>query len=153
MRATIRRCSVALNPALDCFDPAWEQAQALAYAQQAQELYRAIEDRLGVATVATNLAILYEHFGEYEQALAANQQAIEIHLESGDSVVILEGWMTVHTEENTDAALLARIDDAYEAKYNMRHGTPVWELHMERAFAWTDFTQNTTRWQFSKSKT
>lgn len=88
----------------------------------------------------------------WQRNLIANPKAT-IHLESGDSVVILEGWMTVHTEENTDAAMLSRIDDAYEAKYNMRHGTPVWKLHIERAFAWTDFTQNTTRWQLCKSKT
>ncbi len=83
----------------------------------------------------------------WQRNLMANPRAT-VHLESGDSVVILEGWMTVHTTENTDEALLTRIDDAYEAKYNMRHGTPVWELHIERAFAWTDFTVDATRWRF-----
>ena len=84
----------------------------------------------------------------WQRNLMKNPRAV-IHLESGDSVVILEGWMEKHTEENTDAALLAVIDDAYEAKYDMRHGTPVWELHIERAFAWTNFVEDPTRWHFS----
>jgi hypothetical protein len=38
--------------------------------------------------------------------------------------------------------------DAYEAKYSMRHGTPVWPLHPRKPFAWTQFATNPTRWQF-----
>jgi hypothetical protein len=83
----------------------------------------------------------------WQRNLAANPRAT-VHLESGDSVVILEGWMEVHTPENTDEALLIRIDDAYEEKYGMRHGTPVWELHVGRAFAWTNFGVDATRWHF-----
>lgn len=83
----------------------------------------------------------------WQRNLMENPKAT-VHLESGDQVVILEGWMQKHTEENTDPELLARIDDAYEAKYGMRHGTPVWALHIQRAFAWTSFAEDPTRWQF-----
>lgn len=86
----------------------------------------------------------------WQRNLAANPRAT-VHLENGESVVILEGWMEVHTPENTDPALLQRIDDAYEEKYNMRHGTPVWELHIERAFAWTNFVVDATRWQLKQT--
>ena len=40
------------------------------------------------------------------------------HSESGEDVVILEGVV----EEVTDPVLQERIDDAYEAKYRIRHG-------------------------------
>ena len=59
--------------------------------------------------------------------LDANQHAA-VHLESGDQVVIIEGVTEKLTEDTADAELLRRIDDAYEAKYGMRHGTPVWAL-------------------------
>lgn len=75
-----------------------------------------------------------------------------VHLESGDEVVILEG--PVH--EVTDAALLARFADAYEAKYRFRpdphdaaNGTYV--LRPRVAFAWReqDFPVSATRWRFA----
>lgn len=78
----------------------------------------------------------------------AQNPAVVVHLESGDQVVILEGTVEKHTEENTSAELLTQIDDAYEAKYNMRHGTPVWQLKPHVAFAWTRFPDDTTRWKF-----
>jgi len=78
----------------------------------------------------------------------AKNPAVVVHLESGDQVVILEGTVEKHTEENTSAELLTQIDDAYEAKYDMRHGTPVWQLKPHVAFAWTRFPDDTTRWKF-----
>ena len=42
------------------------------------------------------------------------------HSESGEDVVILEGVV----EEVTDPTLQERIDDAYETKDGVRHGTP-----------------------------
>lgn len=75
--------------------------------------------------------------------IAANP-AVVIHLESGDDVVIFEGT----AEEITDKALQTRIDDAYEAKYGIRHGTPVWALRPRVVFAWTKFPDTTTRWVF-----
>lgn len=74
---------------------------------------------------------------------------IVLHLESGDEVVILEGTAERHTEENTSADLLTRIDDAYEAKYDIRHGTPVWRLVPRVGFAWSRFPDDTTRWTFA----
>lgn len=69
---------------------------------------------------------------------------VTVHLESGDDVVILEGI----AEEITDSALLSRIDDAYAAKYGIRHGTPVWAVRSRVAFAWSRFPGDATRWIF-----
>lgn len=78
----------------------------------------------------------------------ARDPRVVVHLESGDEVVIIEGTAVRHTEENTDAALLTKIDDAYEPKYDMRHGTPVWELVPHVAFAWSRYPDDTTRFAF-----
>ena len=80
----------------------------------------------------------------------ARDPRVVVHLESGDEVVILEGTAVRHTEENTDADLLTRIDDAYEPKYGMRHGTPVWELVPRVAFAWSRYPDDTTRFAFEE---
>lgn len=69
---------------------------------------------------------------------------VVVHLESGDDVVILEGV----AEEITDPSLLVRIDDAYEAKYGIRHGTPIWALRPRAAYGWDDFPKSATRWLF-----
>lgn len=83
--------------------------------------------------------------------LAARPDAIA-HLESGDEVVILEG--PVH--EVTDAALLTRFADAYEAKYRFRPdphdaANAVYALRPRVAFAWReqDFPTSATRWRFA----
>ena len=79
--------------------------------------------------------------------LATNPQ-VAVHLESGDDVVILEG--AVERITDPDHPLVTRIDDAYEAKYQMRHGTPFWVLRPRVAFAWSKFPDNTTGWLFSE---
>jgi len=71
-----------------------------------------------------------------------------VHLESGNEVVIIEGTVEKLTAADADPDLLRRIDDAYEAKYGMRHGTPVWRLHPTVAFGWTDYPTTVTRWTF-----
>lgn len=80
--------------------------------------------------------------------IAENPEVVA-HSESGDEVVILEGV----AEEVTDPALQERIDDAYEAKYGIRHGTPVWVLRPRVAHAWTDFPKDATRWKFDEDRT
>ncbi|MBI5667144.1 MAG: pyridoxamine 5'-phosphate oxidase family protein [Chloroflexi bacterium] len=81
--------------------------------------------------------------------LAANPE-VSVHLESADEAVIIEGTVDKLTEDNTDAALLARIDDAYEAKYGMRHGTPVFRVKPRVVFAWKEFPTTPTRWRFDQ---
>lgn len=83
----------------------------------------------------------------WSRNLAAHPQVV-VHLESGDDVVILEG--TVDRIANPQHPLLSKIDDAYEAKYNMRHGIPLWVLRPEVAFAWNKFPDNMTRWLFDQ---
>lgn len=68
----------------------------------------------------------------------------------GDDVVIIEGTAVKFTQESIDPSLLERIDDAYEEKYGMRHGTPLWRLRPRVAFAWTDFLKDATRWLFAE---
>lgn len=81
----------------------------------------------------------------WSRNLAANPQ-VAVHLESGDDVVIVEGSVEQITDPNHPLA--TRIDDAYEAKYAMRHGLPCWVLRPRLAFAWSKFPDNTTRWRF-----
>lgn len=92
------------------------------------------------------------YFGGGEQTRwarnLAHNPAVVMHLESGDEVVIIEGTVDKLTEATADPALLSRIDDAYQAKYDIRHGTPVWALRPQLAFAWTRFPDDTTRWTF-----
>ena len=76
--------------------------------------------------------------------LAANP-AVVLHTESGEDVVIIEGTAF----EVTDPHRQRLIDDAYEAKYGIRHGTPVWELRPAVMFAWTEYPKTVTRWCFS----
>lgn len=76
--------------------------------------------------------------------LAAHPDVV-VHLESGDEVVILEG--RVGRVDDPDD-VVARVIDAYEAKYDFRHPAPFWELRPDVAFAWTDFPRDTTRWRF-----
>src|SRR6185436_8390781 len=57
----------------------------------------------------------------WSRNLVENPQ-VAVHLESGDDVVILEG--AVGRISDAHDPRLTRIDDAYEAKYKMRHGIP-----------------------------
>lgn len=77
--------------------------------------------------------------------LAANPNVVA-HSESGEDVMILEGVV----EEVTDPASQERIDDAYEAKYGVRHGTPVWVLKPRVIHAWSRFPVDATRWVFRR---
>jgi hypothetical protein len=79
----------------------------------------------------------------------AQNPHVAVHLESGDEVVIIEGVTEQYTEQNAAADLLNRIDDAYEVKYNMRHGTPVWAVRPRVVFAWTSYPTTVTRWTFA----
>jgi hypothetical protein len=91
------------------------------------------------------------HGGGGDTRRARNLDAnphVALHLESADEVVIVEGVTDRLTEDNADAELLRRIDDAYEEKYGMRHGTPVWALRPHRVLAWTEYPTTATRWEF-----
>jgi len=71
---------------------------------------------------------------------------VSVHLESGTEVVIAEGTVG----RLTDAAdpRLAAIDDAYEVKYEMRHGPPIWLLQPSLVLAWRNFPHDMTRFRF-----
>lgn len=74
-----------------------------------------------------------------------------VHLESGTEVVIAEGTLERLTE--ADDPRLSAIDDAYEEKYEMRHGPPIWLLRPNVVLAWTDFPKDATRFRFSDNRT
>ncbi|HVF53775.1 MAG TPA: pyridoxamine 5'-phosphate oxidase family protein [Actinomycetota bacterium] len=69
---------------------------------------------------------------------------VVVHSESGDKVVIVEGTVRAVTDD----AEQERIDDAYEAKYKMRHGPTVWVVEPVVGFGWTNFVKDATRWRF-----
>jgi hypothetical protein len=79
--------------------------------------------------------------------LAENPHMV-MHLESGDEVVIMEGRAEILTEDNIDPSLAVRIDAEYQKKYDMKHGLPVWRLHLTKVFAWHQYPNDVTRWEF-----
>jgi nitroimidazol reductase NimA-like FMN-containing flavoprotein (pyridoxamine 5'-phosphate oxidase superfamily) len=79
----------------------------------------------------------------------AQNPAVVVHLEDGHEAVIIEG--TVEVISDPAHPLVARLDAAYEAKYDTPHGVPVWRLHPRVAFAWTRFPDDTTRWVFGSA--
>lgn len=85
----------------------------------------------------------------------ARDPRVVAHLESGDDVLILEGTLA----EASDASLLARYADAYEAKYSFRPdpaspGDVVFVLRPDRALAWEeqDFVNSAIRWRFDPQR-
>lgn len=91
------------------------------------------------------------HFGgapytRWARNLEANP-TVTVHLEDGTEVVIFEGRVTRITE--ADDPRLTAIDDAYEVKYDMRHGPPIWILHPRKVLAWKTM-DTVTRWLFEE---
>jgi hypothetical protein len=72
---------------------------------------------------------------------------VSVHLESGTEVVIAEG--TVDRLSDASDPRLTAIDDAYEVKYEMRHGPPIWLLRPAKVLAWRDFPKDMTRFSFA----
>jgi len=82
--------------------------------------------------------------------LAVNPRIV-VHIESGSSVVMLEGTVSTETPE---AELFKRIADQSEAKYKYRPDSAngVYSVRPDKAFAWdnNDFAKTATRWRFGK---
>jgi hypothetical protein len=85
--------------------------------------------------------------------LAAGSQ-MQIHLESGDEVAILDGVV----EHPSDPGLLARFADAYDSKYGIRvdvasDHTPILALRPRTVMSWTEanYPGTATRWTFPDS--
>lgn len=76
--------------------------------------------------------------------------AVVVHTESAESVVIVEGEAERVDEGTAPAALIERLDDAYEAKYDVRHGTPFFAVRPERILAWSEYPTDATRWRFGE---
>jgi hypothetical protein len=91
------------------------------------------------------------HFGgapytRWSRNLEVNPN-VTVHLENGwDAVVIIEGAVTRITDP--DDPRLARIDEAYVAKYNMPHGIPIWVVQPKKVIAWREYPLSVTRWVF-----
>ena len=84
--------------------------------------------------------------------LAANP-AVTVHLESGDEVVIIDGWAELVT---LDPALSVPLDNAYQAKYQMNFSeaaaaAAVLRVQPQVVLAWleSDFPNTATRWRFA----
>lgn len=82
----------------------------------------------------------------WSRNLAANRR-VSVHLESGTEALIAEG--SVDRIEDADDPRLKEIDDAYEVKYQMRHGPPIWLLRPSIVLAWREFPEDTTRFRFT----
>ncbi len=76
----------------------------------------------------------------------ANDPRSDVHLESGDEVVLLDGQFE-------QVPLSAAVLDAFNAKYEMpqmAEGFPAYRLELRKALAWREdgFPSNATRWRF-----
>ncbi|EFW93310.1 pyridoxamine 5'-phosphate oxidase-related FMN- binding protein [Haladaptatus paucihalophilus DX253] len=69
---------------------------------------------------------------------------IVVHRESGEAVVIIEGT----AERVTDTDLEDRLDSAYQGKYGIHHGAPFFTVQPETVYAWSDYPNDATKWQF-----
>ncbi|WP_049892569.1 pyridoxamine 5'-phosphate oxidase family protein [Natronococcus jeotgali] len=78
--------------------------------------------------------------------------AIVVHREDAEEVVILEGRAERLDEETAGAELLERLEAAYEEKYDVRHGTPFFRVRPDVAFAWSEFPTDATRWTFTDGR-
>lgn len=79
---------------------------------------------------------------------------INVHLESGDDAVILEG----RAEEVTDPLALDLVGEAYQTKYAWRldpraSDQVVYKVRPRTAFTWLekDFPHSATRWSFAEA--
>lgn len=80
---------------------------------------------------------------------------VQIHLESGDQVAILDGGL----ERPEEPELLERFADAYEKKYGIRvdvanRSTPILALHPVTVLSWeeADYPETATRWVVPETK-
>ena len=80
----------------------------------------------------------------------AKNSAITVHREDGEEVVIIEGRAEKIADENSDPALVERLDEAYESKYGIRHGTPFFAVRPDVVLAWSDYPTDATRWMFDQ---
>jgi hypothetical protein len=80
----------------------------------------------------------------WSRNLAANR-FVAVHLESASQVVVAEG--RVDRISDPDDPRLRAADDAYEVKYKMRHGPPMWVLNPEVVIAWSNFPKDATRFR------
>lgn len=78
----------------------------------------------------------------------SHNSAITVHRESGEEVIIIEGEAVRIDEETADATLIERLDDAYDAKYGIRHGTPFFAVRADLVLAWSEYPADATRWTF-----
>lgn len=78
----------------------------------------------------------------------SSNAAIAVHTESAESVVIIEGTAVRLDDASADAETLDRLDAAYDAKYGLPHGTPLFAVEPATVLAWTDFPTDATRWRF-----
>lgn len=78
--------------------------------------------------------------------------AITVHRESGEEVVILEGKAVRIDGGTADADQIERLDDAYDAKYGIRHGTPFFAVRPDLVLAWSEYPKDATRWTFDDTQ-
>lgn len=80
--------------------------------------------------------------------LSTNADVV-VHREDAEEVVIVEGTAERIDEETASGSLLDRLDGAYEAKYEVQHGTPFFAVRPARVYAWSEYPADATRWEFT----
>lgn len=79
--------------------------------------------------------------------LKANPK-IAAHDEDGEKPVILEGHAAQTSTEDDDE--VRAVKAAYKEKYNFDHPAPFWRITPRKAFSWTDFGEDPTRFTFGQ---
>lgn len=97
--------------------------------------------------------------GRKIQNLRANPQAV-VHLESGDTVVIIEGPFVEISRP--DRPFFQRLDEEYGRKYAYRPSEQfppdeppfpdggLFAIYPQKVFAWSSFLSDATRWRFPR---
>jgi hypothetical protein len=91
--------------------------------------------------------VLYFGAGPRTMRNLRENPRVSIHLESGDDVVIVEG--TVESANDPDGTLFSRYVEAFGSKYDYRpEEVSGYRLRAEKAYTWTSFPADATRWTF-----
>ena len=73
---------------------------------------------------------------------------IVVHTESGVKVVIIEGLVSLETDDSINN----KIVEIYKEKYKLDHPAPFWKVESVKVFAWNseDYAGTPTKWQIKK---
>ncbi len=74
---------------------------------------------------------------------------ISVHVPSATEVVMIEGHAQIIEDDDIDDATWDLLDNTYQAKYDVKEGSPYWYVIPEKVIAWdAQKLDHMTRWLF-----